>query len=107
MAKFEERAKEIEAERDNLSVDPTALQALEGVAANDLAAAGEASAAAATASARQGCSHVDEKTAALFAHGMCKSCYMDYLNRSGGVMRGAADPPCYSKCVPFFTICCP
>jgi hypothetical protein len=49
------------------------------------------------------CRHVVSKAATHFAMGMCQPCYVSYVQASGGIIPGAADPPAYTanlcKCV--------
>jgi hypothetical protein len=32
-----------------------------------------------------------------FAFGMCQECYMSYIQASGGIVNGAADPPAFTR----------
>ncbi|CEG00123.1 Brf1-like TBP-binding [Ostreococcus tauri] len=42
------------------------------------------------------CVHKDSENTPHFAHGMCRSCYIDYVRISGGSM-GGADPPAFMR----------
>uniref|UniRef100_A0A7S3QLZ1 Cyclin-like domain-containing protein n=2 Tax=Dunaliella tertiolecta TaxID=3047 RepID=A0A7S3QLZ1_DUNTE len=42
------------------------------------------------------CEHVALGTP-IFAHGMCRNCFEEYLTVSGGICPGAVDPPAYTR----------
>lgn len=45
---------------------------------------------------RLGCHHLENGTE-IFAIGMCRNCYHQFLAISGGIFEGTADPPSFSK----------
>ena len=74
-----------------------ALTAGEGDNAAGAAAAAETAPAAAGSGSGAACRHVVTKQRAELAAGMCSECYTGYVQASGGVVSGAADPPAFTR----------